>query len=121
MKFQFIQKNIKRILGIILLSGIFPEKILGALENPLGEGKTDPRIIIGLAIKGAMSILGSLALATFIYGGFVWMLSAGNPEKVTKGRNILVWAFIGLVVIFSSYAIINFILGDNFLSPFLVI
>ena len=90
------------------------------LTNPLGNTK-DPREIIGLAIQGAMSILGSLALAMFVYGGFVWMLSAGNTEKIEKGKRILTWAFIGLVVIFSSYAVLSFILGKKFLAPFLVI
>ena len=92
------------------------------LENPLGGGNNDPRAIIGTGIKGAFSVMGSLALVMFIYGGFQWMLSGGNQEKVTKGKNILVWAFFGLLIIFSSYVILKFILGEEgFLSPFLII
>ncbi len=91
------------------------------LPNPLGEGpqNRDVKIILGKTIAGAMSILGSLALATFVYGGFIWMLSLGNPQKVEKGRNILFWGFLGLIIIFSSYTIVNFLMGDNFLTPFL--
>ncbi|MCK4539930.1 hypothetical protein KAU09_02120 [Candidatus Parcubacteria bacterium] len=40
----------------------------------------------------------------FIYGGFTWMLAAGSSEKVQKGKDILIWATLGLVVIFSAYA-----------------
>ncbi|MCD4705792.1 pilin [bacterium] len=94
--------------------------LAAALTNPLGSN--DPREIIGTGIAGAFSIMGSLALVMFIYGGFQWMLSGGNQEKVTKGKNILTWAFFGLLIIFSSYVILRFILGEEgFLSPFLII
>jgi uncharacterized membrane protein YjfL (UPF0719 family) len=46
----------------------------------------------------------------FIYGGFVWLTSAGNEQKVTQGRNILMWAALGLVIIFLAYAIVKFVL-----------
>ncbi|MEA2088769.1 MAG: hypothetical protein U9O55_02945 [Patescibacteria group bacterium] len=92
------------------------------LSNPLGSGNNDPREIIGTGIAGAFSVMGSLALVMFIYGGFQWMLSGGNQEKVTKGKNILIWAFLGLLIIFSSYVILKFILGrEGFLSPFLIV
>ena len=95
------------------------------LDNPLAgtngmsnEEAADPRVILGNSIKGALSILGALALAVFMYGGFLWMLSWGNQERITKGKNVLIWAFLGLLVIFSSYAVVNYMLGDGFLSAF---
>ena len=94
--------------------------LAAGLENPLG-GENDPRVIIGIGIQGAFSILGSLALVMFIYGGFQWMISGGNSEKVQKGKDILTWAFFGLLIIFSSYIIVKFILNEGFLSPFLII
>jgi uncharacterized membrane protein YjfL (UPF0719 family) len=45
----------------------------------------------------------------FIYGGFTWMLAAGSAEKVKKGRDIIIWAAIGLVIIFSAYAIVKMV------------
>ena len=81
------------------------------IENPLtnGEGGEDmtPQQLIGKIISAVLGVSGSLALLMFVYGGFTWMLSGGNSEKVTKGKNTLVWAAIGLVVIFSSYAMVK--------------
>ncbi len=37
------------------------------------------------------------------------MTAGGASDKVKKGRDILVWATLGLALIFSSYAILNFI------------
>lgn len=78
------------------------------LENPIGT--TNVNQIFGNGIKVATGIMGSLALLVFVYGGFVWLTSAGNSDKVKKGTTAMVWAVIGIVVIFASYAIINLVL-----------
>ena len=86
------------------------------LTNPLGTGVT-PQIFIGRIIKAILGIVGSLALVMFIYGGFNWMTAAGNAEKVEKGKQILLWATIGLIVIFTSYALVRFVLYNVVQAP----
>jgi len=83
-----------------------------SLSDPLNlnSAENTPQIIIGKIIKAALGIVGSLALLMFIYGGLLWMTSAGNQEKVDQGRKIIVWATAGLAVIFLSYAIVNFVI-----------
>jgi len=81
------------------------------LPNPL-ETKSVPELI-GRVINGVLGVVGSLALVIFIYGGFVWMTAAGNTERITKGKNILIWATLGLVVIFASYAIVHFVIFEG--------
>lgn len=80
------------------------------LPNPLG-GSTDIRSIIGRVINAALGISGSVALLMFIWGGLQWLTSGGSPERIQKGKNTIVWAVLGLVLIFGSYAILNFVLG----------
>ncbi len=63
--------------------------------------------ILGRVIKIILGISGSLALASIMYGGFLWLTSGGSVETITKARNIIVWAALGLVVIFASYAIVS--------------
>lgn len=82
------------------------------LQNPLGAGNEDINVLIGTIINAIMGIVGSLALAMFIYGGFTWMTAAGASERVQKGKDILIWATVGLIVIFSSYALVYFILNN---------
>lgn len=87
-----------------------------SLDNPLGSkttkgGTTDIPTLIGYLINAVLGVVGSLALAMFIYGGFTWMTSSGNAEQVTKGKNIIIWAVLGLVIIFSAYALVNFVIG----------
>ena len=52
---------------------------------------------MGTVISGILGLTGVLALVAFIAGGVMWMTSGGNAEKVKKGRDILVWAVIGLI------------------------
>lgn len=78
------------------------------LQNPLGT--TSVPVLIGNIIKTVLAIVGALALAMFIYGGFTWLTSGGSAEKIKKGKDILMWAVIGLVVIFASYSLVDFLL-----------
>jgi len=81
------------------------------IDNPLGKGIFDPREIIGRFIAAVLGIVGSVALLMFIFGGMTWMTAAGNPERVKKGRDMLIWATLGLGVIFTSYVLVQFILS----------
>ncbi|MFA6994999.1 MAG: pilin [Patescibacteria group bacterium] len=79
------------------------------LGNPLGIDS--PQELIGRIITSVMGVVGSLALLMFIYGGLTWMTSSGSAEKVKKGRDIILWSAVGLVVIFMSYALVRFVLS----------
>jgi len=54
------------------------------------------------------SIIGALALVMFVYGGFVWITSRGNGEKVKKGMEIFGAAIIGLIISFSAYMLVSY-------------
>ncbi len=58
-----------------------------------------------------LGILGSVTLLMFIYGGFVWLTSAGNSDRVQHGKNIFIGTLVGLAIIFSSSLIINFVVA----------
>ena len=86
---------------------LLPVAANAQLLNPLGED--DPRNVIANVIQVVLGLVGILALVMFIYGGISLMISGGNPEKIKKARNVLIWAVVGLALIFSSYGILQFI------------
>lgn len=98
------------LIGLFALS--FDFVLAVSLQNPLGQGNTDPRVIVGNIIRAILGIVGSLALLMFIYGGFTWVTSAGNENKIAMGKNIIIWASFGLAIIFASYALVSFIIGS---------
>lgn len=64
-------------------------------------------VFINLA-EYLLGITGAVALGFFIYGGFTWVLSGGQKEKVQKGKDILRNAVIGIAIIFLSGVIVRF-------------
>jgi fumarate reductase subunit D len=77
------------------------------LPNPLGI--TDVNALIARVINFVLSLVGSLSLLMFVYGGLTWMTSAGAADKVKKGREIIVWSIIGLAIVFSAYILVKFV------------
>jgi len=75
------------------------------LVNPIGV--TDPRLIIGNLIKAVLSIVGSLALLMFVYGGVLWITSFGEAKRIEKGKTIIIWTVLGLAIIASAYVLVN--------------
>ncbi len=64
-------------------------------------------------VRYFLQFLGVIALVAFIYGGALMVFSFGDDERVTKGKNILIGATIGIVIILTSFAIVStFITGQ---------
>jgi len=78
------------------------------LPNPLGV--TDINAFIAQLITFVLSLVGSVSLLLFVYGGITWMTSMGNATQVKKGRDIVIWAIIGLLVVFTSYILVKFVI-----------
>ncbi len=71
--------------------------------------------IIGKATNMLMVYIGSISLVLYIWAGFLWMTSAGNADRAGKGKQIVVWTTLGVVVMLSAYIIVGFIL--NIVKP----
>ncbi|MFC1612562.1 pilin [Patescibacteria group bacterium] len=104
------------ICGLLLIPIFVFATDKGVLVNPIGGTKANPKgtieiaTIIGQVIKAVLGIVGSIALLMFLYGGFLWLTSRGNEQNITKGKNVLIWATIGLTVIFLSYILVGFVI-----------
>lgn len=64
-----------------------------------------------------LSLGGAAVLVMFLVGGFQYLLAAGDKEATAKAQRSLQWTIWGLVIIVSSWAIINLLgsfLGVDF-------
>ena len=80
--------------------------------NCISDGNCQLNDFAKVAVNVASWILGvtgSLALLAFIYGGALFLISSGSSEQVNKGKQAIVGAVIGLVIVFTSYMIIGFV------------
>ncbi|MBU4421766.1 pilin [Patescibacteria group bacterium] len=66
-------------------------------------------LLLGQIAKWIIGISGGLALLFFIYGGFMLLISRGNEQQITKGKDILSKAIIGVIIIFGAYFAVDFL------------
>ncbi len=82
-----------------------------AIIRALSGGRTGLRDIVLTIVNFFLTFLGLLAVVMVIYGGFLYVSSAGNEESVGKAKKILLYAGLGIIVIIVSFALVNTILG----------
>lgn len=63
----------------------------------------------GTIIGIVLSFVGVLFLLLMIFAGLTWMTAQGSQEKVTKAKDLMINAIIGLIVVLAAYAITTFI------------
>lgn len=80
------------------------------LDLPVAEDD-DVRDMAVTIIKYLITFLGIIAVAIILYGGFVWMTAAGNDDRVSKAKNIIIAGVIGLVIVIAAFAIVNFVIN----------
>lgn len=69
-----------------------------------------PATILGI-INFVLILVGILALAFLVYGGFRYITSRGEDDEVEAAKNIITNAVIGIVVIGIAAALVNFVVG----------
>ncbi|MDP2910087.1 MAG: hypothetical protein Q8N69_03405, partial [bacterium] len=52
-----------------------------------------------------------VGIFAIIYAGYLFLFSAGDPEKVRTARHLIIYAIIGIIVVFLSKGIINLLLS----------
>lgn len=121
MKKYFIKKKIKiYFLLVFSLAFLFysysPALALASLSENVPCMKTgncgiNDFVLLAIGVsKMILGVSGAVTLLFFIYGGFMMLISGGSQERVSKGKQIITGAVIGLVIIFTSYSIISFAL-----------
>lgn len=94
--------------------GTFVEGVLKGADSaaaPAGLTQTPVlEIVIGNVIATLISFVGVLLICIMLYAGFLWMTAGGEEDKVKKARALIMNSVIGLVIVFSAYAIVRFVI-----------
>jgi hypothetical protein len=76
-----------------------------------GTSNTIPAMVNKI-ISVALMVLAFVFFGLTLYAGLRWMTAQGNEEMVTKSKEILKAAIIGLVIVTASYALTKFIFSQ---------
>ena len=71
----------------------------------------DPGAIIKVIVNSLLFLLGAVSVFAIIIGGITYTTSAGESGHVTKAKNTILYAVIGLVVAFLAFAIVNYVVN----------
>lgn len=74
-------------------------------------GETSAKNLVKTIVDYFLMFLGFIATLMIIYGGILYVTSAGNEENAKKGKTIILYAAVGIVIILLSFAIVNTILS----------
>jgi hypothetical protein len=85
---------------------------LQPIEDTIALSGTDIRVIVARIIRAVLGLLGTILLGIMVYAGGLWMTSAGKEETIGKAKKIISNAIIGLVIILSSLAIVQFVISS---------
>jgi amino acid transporter len=77
---------------------------------------TTPEEYIGKILLLVFSFIGLIFMVLVIYAGIQWMTAQGNTSQVSKAKDTLVKAIVGLVIIMAAYGI-TFLIVNTFQSP----
>lgn len=70
---------------------------------------TDETSLMGWILSWAIGIGGGIAFLLIVYAGFMIMTSAGNPERIKAGQELLTSAIAGLIMLIFSIFILKII------------
>lgn len=65
--------------------------------------------LVTIILQIALLIVGSIAVAFLVYGGYRYLMSGGNEEATEAAKKIITNAILGLVIVILSFAIITII------------
>lgn len=119
-KMLFLKQNKSKLLltaGVFLLIfAVFPPSSVFAAEGLVhcgGDGEpickfTDVFILIARVTNWLIRMAGVYAIYKILGAGFNLVISMGNEEKITQGKEGITNAVLGLALVMVSYMFVNF-------------
>ena len=93
---------------ILLAAAIITKKDLEDANIPVND-------VTGNSVNNILQVvfgtMGAIALIIIIIAGIKFMTSQGNPDNLTKARNTIIYAAVGLAVSLGALTIVTFVVG----------
>lgn len=73
-------------------------------------GTQDLTDTLGTVINVLLFIVGAVAVIMIIFSGIQYVASSGDPARIKKAKDTLIYSIVGLVVALLAFAVVNFVL-----------
>lgn len=88
------------------------EGLKGCTDMTNKSNTNDLMKTVNQIINIVIGVIGFAAVAMTIYGGVQYTTSTGDPGKVKKAKDTIMYGIVGLVVAILAFAIVNFVLSS---------
>lgn len=98
------------LLADLAINGL--KSLFGVKDNPAAVLPNQVAIsddLLKTVITNTMTVSVVLAVIIISYAGLMYVLAAGNEDKIKKAKSTIFYTVIGLLFISMSYAIVNFV------------
>ena len=103
---KHVKENVLKVISIISIISLpifsFAEEA-GKIINPLNESTIDG--LIKTVLEGALKIGIPIIALAIIYCGFLFVEARGNPEKIGKAKESLMYTLVGAGILLGAWAI----------------
>ncbi|MFH1712959.1 MAG: pilin [Candidatus Jacksonbacteria bacterium] len=99
--------------NLLILTGLCQDKDPAGVDgHGICDGGTpDVRVNFIKSLQLILGFVSLIALTFVIYGGLTWATAGGSPERVKKGKDILIWASVGLVVVVAAWGLVTAVMS----------
>jgi TRAP-type C4-dicarboxylate transport system permease small subunit len=69
---------------------------------------------IQIVVQIVIVTMGAISVLIIVIAGFQYVMSSGDPQKIAKAKDAIIYAVIGLVIAIFAFTIVGFIAGRIF-------
>lgn len=77
------------------------------IDNPVNENTLGD--VLSNVIFALLLFAGAVAVLFLIIGGFRYVISTGNPEQVEGAKKTIMYAILGLIIIFVAFVLVRLV------------
>lgn len=93
------------VLQAIILASLIVATPAFAASGDVSSIETFIKSVIGILVK----IAGLVAAGFFVWGGFGYITSSGNPEMLDRSKRTILYSAIGLAVVLGAFVLTNIV------------
>lgn len=83
-----------------------------ATAGGAGSGNDNLESIFLTVVNTLLFIVGAISVMMLVIGGLRYVVSAGDQNAVQGAKNTILYAIVGLVIAFLSFAAVNFVVRE---------
>ena len=84
---------------------------VGNEKNLVIDNSNNDNNILARVIRVIAMLVGTVGVLLYVVGGYFMIFSQGDENQLTKGKQIVTYTSLGLVIAFGAFILVQFIMG----------